>query len=86
MSLPDAAIEALVDIFEDLVVSGIHALDPEERKKTVREAVQREGSKWAALDPGLVSARADAMTASRHVTPAGAAVPVPSGPTPDGGT
>lgn len=60
-------IEAVVEIVEGIIESGVHLLDPEERKKTVRERVQVEASKWAAADPGLVSTKADAITASHRV-------------------
>lgn len=63
MSLEDA----IVQLVEDGIAAGIAALDPEERKRTVRELVQREASKWAALDPGLLSKRADEITARHHV-------------------
>ena len=59
--------DLVAGLVEDLIAEGIHLLDPETRKRTVREAVARESAKWAALDPGLESARLDALAARYRI-------------------
>lgn len=63
-------VDIVVDGVVAIVEAVVHIADPVERQRKTRELVASERAKWAALDPGLESVRADAITAAHHVDPA----------------
>lgn len=65
----DPIADAVVQIIEDLVVSGVHLLDPATRTQTIRDAVDAQRAQWAALSAQLASQRADEIAAAHRVTP-----------------
>ena len=64
----DPLVDAVVELVEGLIADGVHALDPETRKKAIRDAVERERASWAGIVTGSEVARVDAIVAQHHVT------------------
>lgn len=81
--MSDPLADVIVSLVEDAIVAGVHLLDPAARQQTIREAVERERARWAALDPRTASEAADDAARRHHVTPAVDATrptdPAPSG-------
>jgi hypothetical protein len=55
-----------------LIGEGLHQLDPETQRAKVADLVRAELAKAHEIDPGLVSVRAEALTAANRVTKTGA--------------
>lgn len=72
--------EAIAALLEALITEGVHLLDPAERAKTIRQRVDEEVARWAALDPGSVAARASAIESAALRASAKALRPMLSGP------
>lgn len=81
----DPIADVIVAIVEDAIAAGVHLLDPAARQQTIREAVERERARWAALDPRTASEAADDAARRHHVTPiASTDATRPTDPAPSG--
>jgi hypothetical protein len=60
--------DALIAAITTSVISAIASeADPAKRAERIKAAVHAEIQKWAAIDPGLASARADAIIEAAKV-------------------
>lgn len=65
----DPLVDVIVALVEDAIAAGVHLLDPAARAQSVREAVEAQRARWAALDPRTASEAADEAARRHHVTP-----------------
>lgn len=81
----DPIADVIVGIVEDAIAAGVHLLDPAQRAQSIREAVEAQRMKWAAMDPHTASEAADEAARRHHVTPlASVDATRPTDPAPSG--